>query len=131
MTQFRASKAAELLGVSVDTVRRWADDGTLATTRSPGGHRMIEGAELARVLADQPAAMTDGIVRSARNRFTGLVTRVERDGLSAIVEIQVGAHRIVSLMTREGADELDVAVGDLATAMVKATNVIVEIPADP
>ena len=80
--------------------------------------------------ATLPVQMTDGIVRSARNRFTGLVTRVERDGLSAIVEIQVGAHRIVSLMTREGADELDLEVGDLATAMVKATNVIVEIPAE-
>ena len=130
MSQFRTSKAAELLGVSVDTVRKWADDRTLATTRSPGGHRTIDGAELARVLAEQPAAMTDGIVRSARNRFTGLVTRVERDGLSAIVEIQVGAHRIVSLMTREGADELNLEVGDLATAMVKATSVIVEIPAE-
>ena len=62
-----------------------------------------------------PSAVSDGIVRSARNRFTGLVVRVERDGLTAIVEIQAGSHRIVSLMTRDAADELALEVGDLAT----------------
>ncbi len=122
------SKAADLLGMSVDTVRRWADDGRLATSRTAGGHREIEGRELARFLAEQPVAVSDGIVRSARNRFTGLVVRVERDGLTAIVEIQAGSHRIVSLMTRDAADELALQVGDLATASVKATNIAVEIP---
>lgn len=128
MSQYRASKAADLLGVGVDTVRRWADDGKLATTRTTGGHREIDGRELARFLADQPGAVSDGIVRSARNRFTGLVTRVERDGLTAIIEIRSGSHRIVSLMTRDAADELALEVGDLATASVKATNIVVEVP---
>ena len=122
------SKAADLLGVSSDTVRRWTDDGRLATTRTAGGHREVEGHELARFLSEQPAAVSDGIVRSARNRFTGLVVRVERDGLTAIVEIQAGSHRIVSLMTRDAADELALEVGDVATASVKATNIVVEIP---
>lgn len=117
-----------MLGVGVDTVRRWADDGRLATTRTAGGHREIDGRELARFLAEQPEAVSDGIVRSARNRFTGLVTRVERDGLTAIIEIRSGSHRIVSLMTRDAADELALEVGDLATASVKATNIVVEVP---
>ena len=122
------SKAADLLGVSVDTVRRWTDDGRLVTTRTAGGHREVDGQELARFLSEQPPAASDGIVRSARNRFTGLVVRVERDGLTAIVEIQSGSHRIVSLMTRDAADELALEVGDVATASVKATNIVVEIP---
>ena len=114
--------------MGVDTVRRWADDGRLSTTRTAGGHREIDGRELARFLADQPDAVSDGIVRSARNRFTGLVTRVDRDGLTAIIEIRAGSHRIVSLMTRDAADELALEVGDLATASVKATNIVVEVP---
>lgn len=116
--------------MSVDTIRRWADDGSLVTTRTAGGQREIDGAELARLLAERPEAISDGIVRSARNRFTGLVVRVERDGLTAIVEIRAGSHRIVSLMTRDAADELALEVGDLATASVKATNIVVEIPPD-
>lgn len=128
MSRYRTSRAAELLGVSSDTIRRWADDGKLPTTRTVGGHREIDGRDLAKVLQEFPAAESDGVVRSARNHFTGLVTRIEREGLTAVVEIQAGPHRIVSLMTRDGADELALEVGDLATAAIKATNVVVEIP---
>jgi molybdopterin-binding protein len=121
---------AELLGVSADTVRRWCDEGRLRSTRSTGGHRTIDGKELARYLSEQDRAFepTSVFGQSARNRLTGIVTRVERDKLTAVVEINAPPHRLVSLMTREAADELNLAVGDLATAAVKATNVIVEIP---
>ncbi len=129
-TDYRPSQVAELLGVSVDTVRRWCDEGRLATTRSEGGHRLVPGADLARYLVERADAFEpDGVpVQSARNRFAGIVTRVERDGLTAVVEIQAGPHRVVSLMTREGADEMALEPGDLAVAVVKATTVIVEVP---
>jgi molybdopterin-binding protein len=130
MPHYRTSQVAELLGVSTDTVRRWIDDGRLRADRSDGGQRLVDGADLARYLAEQDAAFEpDGLMaQSARNRFTGIVTRVERDTLVAVVEIHAPPHRLVSLMTREAADELDLQPGDLATAAVKSTNVIVEIP---
>jgi molybdopterin-binding protein len=129
MTGFRPAEAADLLGVSVDTVRRWSDEGRLETVRTPGGHRHVDGASIARELAARPPGLEPDLPRqSTRNRFAGIVTRVERDGLTAVVEIQSGPHRVVSLMTRDAADELDLAVGDLAVAAVKATNVIVEVP---
>jgi molybdopterin-binding protein len=129
-TDYRPGQVAELLGVSVDTVRRWCDEGRLATTRSAGGHRLVPGKELARYLTDSADAYEPDTlpVQSARNRLTGIVTRVETDKLTAIVEIQAGAHRLVSLMTREAADELGLEAGDLATAVVKATTVVVEVP---
>lgn len=129
-TDYRPGQVAELLGVSVDTVRRWCDEGRLATVRSAGGHRLVPGADLARFLTERASAFEpDSLpVQSARNRFAGIVTRVERDGLTAVVEIQAGPHRVVSLMTREAADELDLEPGDLAVAAVKATTVVVEIP---
>lgn len=115
--------------MSVDTVRRWADEGRLKTTRTGGGHRHIAGKDLARLLIEQaPHTEPPGMTQSARNRFTGIVIRVQRDTLTAIVEIQAGPHRVVSLMTREGADELGLEVGDLAVAAVKATNVVIEVP---
>jgi molybdopterin-binding protein len=132
MTGFRPAEAAELLGVSVDTVRRWSDDGRLETVRSPGGHRLVDGASLAGVLVERARTVEPGGMRqSARNRFTGVVVDVRRDGLTAIVEIQAGPHRVVSLMTSDGADELGLEVGDLAVAAVKATTVIVEVPPAP
>lgn len=112
-------------------MRRWCDEGRLATRRAPSGHRVIAGADLAAYLRAQAPTTDDGspVVRSARNRFTGVVLDVQRDGLTAVVEIQSGPHRVVSLMTREAADELALEPGDLATAVVKATTVIVEAPA--
>jgi molybdopterin-binding protein len=132
-TTYRPGQVAELLGVSVDTVRRWCDDGTLATTRTAGGHRVVPGASLAQFLSSRPAAVQPSWLpaQSARNRLPGVVTRVERDGVSAVVEIQAGPHRIVSLMTREGADELGLETGDLAVAAVKATTVVVEAAPRP
>lgn len=130
MAEYRTKQVAELLGVSADTIRRWCDEGRLKTTLSQGGHRTIDGADLARYLAEQTKAYEPDSVlaQSARNRFTGIVTRVERDKITALVEIHSPPHRLVSLMTREAVDELDLKPGDLATAAVKSTNVIVEIP---
>jgi molybdopterin-binding protein len=129
MATYRPGQAAVLLGVSVDTVRRWADEGRLKTVRTPGGHRHIDGKDLARFLVEQTKDVEpDGIVQSTRNRFTGVVARIERDKLTAIVEVQAGPHRVVSLMTREAADDLGLEVGDLAVAATKATNVIIEVP---
>jgi molybdopterin-binding protein len=129
-SSYRPGQIAELLGVSVDTVRRWCDEGRLETTRSEGGHRLVPGEELARYLVERPDAFEPDSLpaQSARNRFTGIVTRVERDTLTAVVEIQAGPHRVVSLMTREAADDLSLAPGDLAVAVVKATTVVVEVP---
>nr|WP_196792256.1 TOBE domain-containing protein [Motilibacter deserti] len=124
-------EAAELLGVSDDTVRRWADSGRLATSTDAAGRRTVEGVELAR-LAGELAAVPDDrrpVAReSARNRFRGIVTNVVRDTVMAQVEIQAGPHRVVSLLSREAADELRLEPGVLAVASVKATNVVVEIP---
>jgi molybdopterin-binding protein len=130
MSEFRMGHAAELLGVSVDTLRRWADAGQLETSRTDGGQRVVSGTELARFAA---ATATDptagaGATLSARNRFTGLVTRVIRDGVMAQVEIQSGPHRVVSVITREAADEMGLEPGVLAVAAVKSTNVVVELP---
>lgn len=130
MSEFKIGQAAELLGVSPDTVRRWADAGDLPTRRTPSGQRLIDGAALAAYAAEHaPARDTGSIVgQSARNRFAGLVTRVVRDTVVAQVEIQAGPHRVVSLMTREAADELGLEPGVIAIAAVKATSVVVEVP---
>jgi molybdopterin-binding protein len=127
---YRPGQVAELLGVSVDTVRRWADSGQLRTHRSPGGQRLVDGADLARFLQAQARAPEPDVAvgRSARNRFAGIVTRVVKDKVTAQVEIHAGPHRVVSLMTREAADELGLAPGVLAVAAVKSTNVVVELP---
>lgn len=130
MAKYAPAQVAELMGVSPDTVRRWCDEGRLKATRSGGGHRYVDGKELARYLSEQGKAFEPESVfgQSARNRFTGIVTRVQRDKLTAIVEIHSPPHRVVSLMTREAVDELGLKPGDLATAAVKSTNVIIEIP---
>ncbi|MDQ3782036.1 MAG: helix-turn-helix transcriptional regulator [Actinomycetota bacterium] len=129
-TQYRPGQVAELLGVSVDTVRRWADSGKLAMSRSSGGQRVIEGADLARLLVEQaPARPPEAFAQSARNRFPGVVTSVEKDTIMAKVEIQAGPHRVVSLMSAEAADELGLVAGAYVVAVIKATNVIVEMPA--
>lgn len=133
MTTFRPAQVAELLGVSPDTIRRWCDEGRLQTTKTTGGHRLIDGRDLARHLTEQERAYEpDSVIgQSARNRLTGIVTRVQRDNLVAVVEIHAGPHRLVSMMTSEAVDELGLEPGDLATAVVKSTNVIVEVPPAP
>jgi molybdopterin-binding protein len=130
VSELRIGQAAELLGVSADTVRRWADDGRLPTRRTTGGQRVVDGAALAALAVEQANAPEPGAIvsESARNRFTGIVTRVVKDRVAAQVEIQAGPHRVVSLMTREAADELGLEPGALAVAAVKATNVVVEVP---
>ena len=133
MATFRIREAADLLGVSDDTVRRWADAGRVPTSTDDVRRRVIAGADLARFAeelastAERPKQRTI-IGESARNRFTGLVTNVVRDTVMAQVEIQAGPHRIVSLMSREAADELQLEPGGIAIASVKATNVVVEVP---
>lgn len=135
MPAFRIREVAALLGVSDDTVRRWVDAGRLPTSPGPGGRRVVDGAQLARFAVelattepDSPGEAAPVVRESARNRFPGIVTRVRRDGVMAQVELQAGPHRIVSLMSREAADELELAPGVLAVAAVKSTNVVVEIP---
>lgn len=130
MGGMRIGEAARVLGVSADTVRRLADSGRLTVRRTPGGRRVIDTEELARYMADQTPrdVLPPVAAESARNRFQGIVTRVIRDAVMAQVEIQAGPHRLVSLMSREAADELGLEPGVVAIAAVKATNVIVELP---
>ncbi len=128
MTTYRVGQVADLLGVSADTVRRWADAGRL-TMRRRNGQRVVDGADLARFLTETSPVIEEPLVsESARNRFPGIVTKVEKEGLVAVVHIQAGPHRVVSLMTREAADELGLEPGDFAVGVVKATNVVVEAP---
>lgn len=131
--RFRVSEAAALLGVSDDTIRRWADSGRVPLSRGPGGRFVIDGAALAplaqQIAEESPLDETFPVPRSsARNRFTGIVTRVVTDTVMAQVEVQAGRFRVVSLMSREAADELGLEVGSLAVASVKATNVAIDVP---
>lgn len=131
MPNYRLGQAAKMLGVSADTVRRMVDDGRLTAARSSGGQRLIDGASLARLAKPGRAAKPEVFVaQSARNRFPGIVTRVIKDRVAAQVEIQAGPHRLVSLLTREAVDELKLKPGMPAVAVVKATNVGVELPRD-
>ncbi|MGI9822360.1 TOBE domain-containing protein [Agromyces sp. Marseille-Q5079] len=133
MTQFRISEAAALLGVSDDTVRRWGEHGRIALTRGANGMQVVEGTDLVELMTEHaggnalaeafPLART-----SSRNRFIGLVTAVHRDGVMAQVELQAGPFRVVSLMSREAADELGLEPGVLAAATAKATVVSIERP---
>jgi molybdopterin-binding protein len=126
----RVGQAAEMLGITVETLRRWESDGRLQLTRSVGGQRLVPIAEVSRLLRERRRDAVDRpiVAQSARNRFPGIVTRVERDAIAAVVEVMAGPHRLVSLMTAEAVDELGLKVGDEAVCVVKATNVIVEIP---
>ena len=127
MTRFRISDAAALLGVSADTVRRWIDSGRLPATREEHGHRIVSGPDLAAFVRAQ-AKQAESSQSSARNRMRGIVTDVVRDGVMAQVEIQAGPFRVVSLMSREAADDLCLEVGVVAEAVIKSTNVVVELP---
>jgi molybdopterin-binding protein len=128
--QFRVSEAARLLGVSDDTVRRWLDAGTLTATVDDAGRKAVDGAELARFAKAHAADPEDPsqVRRSARNQFVGLVTEVIADRVMAQVELQCGGYRVVSLMSTEAVREMGLEAGVLAVAVIKSTQVIVEIP---
>jgi len=123
----RVGEAAELLGVSVDTLRRWEAEGRLRVRRSRGGQRLVSLADVRRLQAKRRKRDQRTVAQSARNRFPGVVTRVEKDRVAAVVEVQAGPHRLVSLMTAEAATELALAPGAAVVCVVKATNVVVEI----
>lgn len=126
---YRIAQAAELLGVSTDTMRRWVDAGRVKSVPSGGSRRAVDGTDLAR-LAVELAGTREPVViggQSARNRFPGIITKVVADTVTAQVDIQAGPHRFVALVTREAVDELGLAPGMLAEAVVKATNVGVEL----
>jgi molybdopterin-binding protein len=126
---YRIAEAAALLGVSDDTVRRWIDGDRLPARREGGGPAVVDGADLARLATQLREAPEPGTTpSSARNRLTGIVTRVVRDTVMAQVEIQAGPFRLVSLMSREAADELGLEIGVRAVATVKATQVSVDVP---
>jgi molybdopterin-binding protein len=132
MPHYRISEAARLLGVSGDSLRRWADAGRVELSQDDSGRMVVDGVELARVAreivpADSPLPVPR---QSARNHFAGIVTHVLRDTVMAQVEIQAGPHRIVSLMSREAADDLALEPGVAAIASVKSTNVVVDLPGD-
>ena len=136
MSSLRIADAARLLGVSDDTVRRWLDSGRLTAETDAAGKLVIAGRDLARFAVEQASRteMLDAgpiVGASARNRFTGIVTRVIKDTVMAQVEIQAGPFRVVSLMSAEAVDELGLAPGVVAVASVKSTNVVVEVPTQP
>lgn len=133
MTDIRISQAAQLLGVSSDTLRRWIDSGRLTARTGRSGRMSVDGVELARFASEaaRPIELPSVAAESARNRFTGIVTKVVKDRVMAQVEIQAGPHRLVSLLSKEAADELGLQPGVIAVAAVKATNVIVELPDTP
>jgi molybdopterin-binding protein len=127
VTVFRIGEAAELLGVSADTVRRWIDAGRLGAGRDEHGHRVVEGVDLAAFVRAQGAGPQGrSELSSARNRLRGIVTAVAKDTVMAQVDIQAGPFRVVSLMSREAVDALDLQVGSVAIAVIKSTTVVVE-----
>lgn len=127
MPRYRLGQAARILGISVDTVRRHADAGRLATVRTPGQQRLVDGRALARFAESADAEQARESESSARNHMLGIVTHVVRDKVAAQVEMRCGPFRIVSLLTRESVDSLGLAPGVMVNAVVKATNVVVEL----
>ena len=128
MDEYTVGEAASLLGVSADTVRRWIDRGSLGATRTGQGRRHIDGAALAR-FAQSLHKSSDAVLatrESARNHFTGIVTKVVKDKVMAQVELQAGPFRVVALISREAADDMGLVPGVIAAGVVKATNVSIE-----
>jgi molybdopterin-binding protein len=132
VSTYRVAEAAEILGVSDDTVRRWIDAGRLPATRGSGGRTVVPGPDLAALARSLAETDTEGAPRaasvSARNRLRGIVTSVKKDTVMAQVEMVCGPYRMVSLMSSEAADELGLEPGVVAIASVKSTNVVVELP---
>jgi molybdopterin-binding protein len=130
MPQIRIRDAALYVGVSDDTVRRWVDNGLLSSSKDDSGKAVVDGFELAQFVKKNAAVVTDpsGVGRSARNSFVGLVTAITMDTVMAQVEVQCGPHRVVSLMSSEAVRELELELGSVAVAVVKATTVIIETP---
>jgi molybdopterin-binding protein len=135
MALYRVTEAADLLGVSDDTLRRWVDSGRIAATTGADGRAAVRGEDLATLAKELADAGPDGITHtaratavSARNRLRGIVTAVKKDTVMAQVELVCGPYRMVSLMSAEAADELGLAPGVVAIASVKSTNVVVELP---
>ncbi|MEV7400022.1 TOBE domain-containing protein [Streptomyces sp. NPDC091267] len=131
MPSYSIGQAAELLAVSPETVRRWADGGHLAMNRGGSGNRVIDGVSLAAFATERAQGLhpvPGEILTSVRNSFAGIVTAVNVDEIVAQVEIQSGSHRLVSLISRESVEELGLEVGVLATARVKSTNVHIDRP---
>jgi molybdopterin-binding protein len=128
--EVRIGEAAAMLGVSVESLRRWERDGRLRIVRTSSGQRLIPLSEVLRLLEERRREGVDRpiVAQSARNRFPGVVTRIQKDRVAAVVEIMAGPHRLVSLMTAEAVDDMHLKVGDEAIGVVKATNLIVEIP---
>lgn len=128
--RLRIGEAAEALGISTDTLRRWIEDGRVTADRTTGGQRTIAQDEVNRLLAERRRSGGDRPIvgQSARNRFAGIVTSVKTDGVAAVVEVQAGPHRLVSLLTAEAVEELDLRPGSEVVCVVKATNVMVEVP---
>ena len=131
VSHYRIAEAAEVLGVSDDTVRRWVDAGRLASA-TRGGRTVVPGADLAAfalsLVDDAERQRTRAGSVSARNRMTGIVTRVVMDSVMAQIEMVCGHYRVVSLMSAEAATELGLEAGVRAIASVKSTNVVVERP---
>ena len=128
MSDLRIGQVANLLAISTDTVRTWIDDGKIPSSRTSGGHRIIKGSDLASFLtkSDNDPSVTSHL--SARNRFLGIVTNVKKDNVRAQIEIQAGGQRIVSLISSEAAEAMKLKPGVIAAAVIKSTNVVVELP---
>jgi molybdopterin-binding protein len=125
---YRIGDAAELLGVRVETLRRWERDGKIKSTRTGGGQRLIPSSEVARLMAERRSTKPIAAA-SQRNRFEGVITEVKKDKLAATVELQAGPFRVLSFITREAVDQMGLKAGMRAVAAVKATNVTIELPA--